>query len=81
MIHEKLFGMVALAEPTPDLHWRMTPIAFMAVRLAEDRTGDMVVMVPDVRPLCLGIPVEIVAPSVYRASEIALGSNAPMVAL
>lgn len=81
MIREKLFGMVAMASPGHDLVWRMTPVAFTKITLAEDRSGDMIVIVPDVRPLCLGIPVVIVAPSVYGASEITLGHNAPTVIL
>lgn len=72
-VRNKLFGMVVMAAPTPDLHWRMTPIALSKVR-------DLVVIVPNVRPFCMGIPVEVVAPSVYRASEVALGDG-PMVTL
>lgn len=75
-VFNKLMGMVAMAAPSPDLYWRMTPIALSKVQMAEDRTGDLVVIVPNVRPLCMGIPVEIVRPSVYRASEIGIGDGA-----
>ena len=80
MIREKLFGMVAMAAPTPDLCWRMSPIALSKIQMAEERTGDMVVIVPNVRPLCLGIPVDIVAASTYKGSEIGIGDG-PMVPL
>lgn len=76
MIREKLYGIVAMAAPSHDLHWRMTPIALSKVRMAEDRIGDLVVIVPNVRPLCLGIPVEIVPASSYKASEISIGDGA-----
>ena len=81
MIREKLFGMVAMVAPRHDLHWRMTPVAFTKVRLAEDRNGDMISTGIGHRPTCLGIPVEIVSPQVYGMSEIALGAEAPMVPL
>ena len=80
MIREKLYGMVAMAAPSPDLCWRMSPIALSKIRMAEERSGDMIVMQPNVRPLCLGIPVEIIPASSYKASEISIG-NGPMVPL
>ena len=69
-----------MAAPSPDLCWRMSPLALSKIQMAEERTGDMVVIVPNVRPLCLGIPVDIVAGSFYKASEIGIGDG-PMVPL
>ena len=62
------------------LAWDMSPIAFSKIRVAEEYVGDIIVTYPATRPLCLGIPVNIVAPRKYMASEIKLGDS-PVVTL
>ena len=78
MIREKLFAMVCMTDPGHDLHWRMTPIALSKIIMSQD---GLVEMAKDRKPVCLGYPVDIVQPRVYKASEIAFGPDAPMVTL
>ena len=73
MIREKLYGMVAMAAPTSGLRWKMTPIAFSEVRLAERHTGEMMEIAEGVMPTCLGYPVEIIKPATYRENRIEFG--------
>lgn len=81
-VHEQLWEMlrenVAAGVEKPE--WRMTPIAFAKVQMAEKHTGEMLTIVANRPPICLGHVVRITQPSVYRASEIALGDG-PMVKL
>lgn len=69
MIREKLYGMVAMAAPTSGLRWKMTPIAFCEVRLANEIADT----VEGVMPTCLGYPVEIIKPATYRENRIEFG--------